>query len=196
MNKLLLSVTSLTMVGSSFNALANEVDNIHYRGKSIYAYCRSDASAWCGGGYKYVSIWAAENVTHEGQGKPEKSQDGSVYVYCRGYSSWSGTINISNFQIQGGQLNSAELEGNTDVYPWLTIDLSFEGVGDLEHENYREHYWDGSTAYIYRYRGSYREASAEGSVMTSSGDNLFDDCSYKYGYISNSNNGEITIYHD
>jgi len=207
MNKLLLAVTSLTMVGSSFNVLATQVDSTHYRGNSVYAYCSGYISEECGG-YKSVSISAAENVTHDGSGKPEKSTDGYMsfyywdycgYYYNEGY----GPINISKFQVQGGQLNSAELEGNADIYSWytgqtipVTIDLSFVGTGDLYRGNYRDRYRDGNTTSMSSYNGSYREASVEGSVMMS-GNNLFDNCDdYKYGEISNSKNGSKTVYHD
>jgi hypothetical protein len=201
MNKLLLAVTSLTMVGSSFNVLATEVENMHYRGNSVSAYCYSydyePYYPWCSS-YKNVSVWAAENVTHDGSGKPEKSTDGYVYAYYWNscyypyYEYVYEPINISKFQVQGGQLNSAELEGNTES---VTIDLSFVGIGDLYRGNYRDHYRYGNTSYMSRYNGSYREASVEGSVMRS-GINLFDDCDYEYGEISHSNNGWKAIYRD
>lgn len=151
----------------------------------------------------YVEIQGYAKIGRNGLKEPEQSSVWIEYGFHNTCTEefWRGKAISSNVKFQAASpLKSATLNGNMMVYDpstnsnkMISLDLQWTGTGNIIHVNSREREPDDPPyALIYRYVGTYRDATISGNVWLD-GNSLIEGSSYGLANLSYTNSGTIEV---
>lgn len=183
MRRALLSILALAIVmglvlSMSAPALAGQI--YRFKGTGAYAYWQMYDEAT--NVYTDIQVYAHESAYQSPPGRPQPSQYAGIHVYQYRYDDYGNWILLSGVYYWGDipagclvvdqKLASARLvadglEGwdyETGMPVTLDVDVSWAATGPLARQSHKSHYHSPDMNRNYRYTGSSRQATAQGSV--------------------------------
>ncbi|MEZ4656763.1 MAG: hypothetical protein R2911_04255 [Caldilineaceae bacterium] len=154
--------------------------------------------------YRDVYVLAGQNISKSGPGKPSSGQGVNVgiyeYNYCTGEMLKAvfgyAPVDGNSFQIDK-KLNGAHVvvavpvtDAVTGASLTLNVDLTWIGVGEVSKNRSQYQYQTKGCRYSSRFSGSYRQATAAGTISDGSVNYAN---SLAFGDLQSASSGEMTV---
>jgi hypothetical protein len=200
--RLITAVVVILALLFTFPTSAVAGENTRFRGQTAEASFFADDGCVATG----ASVYVVDGHSQNPPGSGDRYSYVSVWLWGYDYCNWqelfggggSTTLAPGEFQIDR-KLSSASLITTVEVWDWMTdtlmtitVDLTWTGTGDLERGSYTSHHVSSGYKVHSRFRGTFRDATATGSV--SDGTTNFAVGSMGWASLGSVQHGWIVIY--